>query len=92
MALASYSYITIPEAQDIVLNNTPLLGTEKVDLSDACGRIVSETVIATDDLPPFPASIKVDLWASYAPTCHTSLTRVIQVAPLTAGWLCSRII
>lgn len=61
MALAAYSFITIPEAQRIVLEHTPLLGTEQVELSAACGRTVSETITATDDLPPFPASIKVDL-------------------------------
>jgi len=67
--------IGIPEAQDTVLEHTPVLASEQVPLQEALGRVLADTVTATDDLPPFPASIKVrcrhgrwsgGLWT----TCH----------------------
>jgi hypothetical protein len=64
MALAAYSYVTIPDAQATVLAHTPRPGSELVELGAAAGRIVAETVRAADDLPPFPASIKVPLRAA----------------------------
>lgn len=51
--------IPIPEAQEIVLKNTNVLASELVPLEEAVGRVLADTVTAKDDLPPFPASIKV---------------------------------
>lgn len=59
MAAARYKMISIPEALETVLQHTPVLDTETVPLQAALGRILGHTVTARDDLPPFPASIKV---------------------------------
>lgn len=59
MAAAAYKMLLIPEAQNIVLEQTRVLGTEKVPLLQALGRTLAQTVTAPDSLPPFPASIKV---------------------------------
>lgn len=59
MANASaYKMISIPEAQAIVLEHTPVLPAETVSLHLALDRVLAETVTARDPLPPFPASIK----------------------------------
>ena len=54
-----YTMIPIPEAQRIVLDNTPVLPPETVTLPQALGRTLAVPVQAPDSLPPFPASIKV---------------------------------
>jgi hypothetical protein len=59
MALAGYSFITIPEAQEIVLSHTQLLPAEEISLAQAYGRTLAAPVTAADNIPPFPASIKV---------------------------------
>lgn len=59
MNSSPYKMISIPEAQAIVLGNTLVLGSEEIPLSHSEGRNLSESVTAKDDLPPFPASIKV---------------------------------
>lgn len=52
--------LPIPVAQDIVLSHCPgPLEAETVSLAEVEGRITAESVTARDDLPPFPASIKV---------------------------------
>lgn len=58
--LKSSDYPAIPpeEAMRIVLEHTPVLDTECVDLSQSLGRVLAEDVIALEDMPPFPASAK----------------------------------
>jgi len=48
--------IPIAEAIDIIKRETPLLGTEKVALGDAVGRVLAEDIVADTDLPPFDRS------------------------------------
>ena len=56
---ALYKMISIPEAQDAVLAETQCLPSTAVGLADADGHILAEDVKAPEDVPPFPASIKV---------------------------------
>ena len=56
---ALYKMISIPEAQKIVLNETRCLPSVSKALSEAQGCILAEDVQAPEDVPPFPASIKV---------------------------------
>ena len=56
---ALYKMISIPEAQDVVLAESQCLPSLSVNLADADGCILSEGVKAPEDVPPFPASIKV---------------------------------
>lgn len=56
---ALYKMITIPEAQQIVLKETTCLPSVSMTLHEAQGCILAEDVQAPEDVPPFPASIKV---------------------------------
>ncbi len=44
--------IPVKEARDIVLGQIPVLGTERVDLFSALGRVLAEDVVAPHDVPP----------------------------------------
>jgi molybdopterin molybdotransferase len=50
------SLISITEARQRVLDATSPLGTERVALDDALGRVLAEDVAAAGDVPPFPCS------------------------------------
>jgi len=56
--MIDYPMILPEEALRIVLERTPVLSTEWVELSEALGRVLAEEVIATEDMPPFPSSAK----------------------------------
>src|SRR5438874_1861283 len=56
MRASTYPMVTVDQAMAVVLAETPVLGTEEVDLERALGRVLAETVGAADDLPPFHAS------------------------------------
>ena len=56
---ALYKMISIPDAQEVVLRETLQTSTETRPLHSAIGTILAEDVLAVDNLPPFPASIKV---------------------------------
>lgn len=45
--------ISVRTALDLVLGNLPLVGSEHVALSQALGRVLSEPVLASRDVPPF---------------------------------------
>jgi molybdopterin molybdotransferase len=53
------------EAAALVLERTPVLGVERVALSDAFGRVLAEDLVADAALPAFPASA-VDGYAIHA--------------------------
>ena len=65
---ALYKMISIPEAQEFVLKETYPVGKVSVPLHEAVGRVLADSVKARDDLPPFPASIKV----RHALTCNAN--------------------
>jgi molybdopterin molybdotransferase len=48
--------IPVKEARDIVLGQVPILGTEKVDLFFALGRVLAEDISAPYDVPPYDNS------------------------------------
>lgn len=56
---SQYPLVSVADAQEVVTRESQTLPAEEVDLSQAAGRVLAETVTAKDDLPPFPASIKV---------------------------------
>lgn len=56
---SQYPLVSVAHAQEVVARESQTLPAEEVDLSKAAGRVLAETVTAKDDLPPFPASIKV---------------------------------
>eukprot|EP00983_Pelagomonas_calceolata_P099045 1158418-Pelagomonas_calceolata.AAC.4 len=58
---SKFPMIPIPQAQAIVLEQTRALGSEAVPLQDALGRILYAPVTSPDSVPPFPASVKVQM-------------------------------
>ena len=55
-----YKWVSIPEAQHIVLNAVHPLGKQRLDdILASVGYVLAEDVLAKEPLPPFPASIKV---------------------------------
>ena len=49
--------LSMDEALNIVLEHSKRQIVEEVSLFDACGRVCAENVLATENFPPFPASI-----------------------------------
>ncbi len=54
--MSEQEYITVQEALTAVLANVSVLPSETVPLMDGLGRILAESVIAEDSLPPFSNS------------------------------------
>ncbi len=48
--------ISITKALKIIKSKVVVLGTEKIDLNDAVGRVLAENIVADTDLPPFDRS------------------------------------
>lgn len=48
--------IPISEAISIITSKSTVLGTERIDLADAVGRVLAENIVADSDLPPFDRS------------------------------------
>lgn len=57
--------LTVEAARAAMLALCPPLGTERVSLGEALGRVLAEDVVATRDQPPFAASA-MDGWAMRA--------------------------
>jgi molybdenum cofactor synthesis domain-containing protein len=56
MQASTYPMVSVEWAQEIILGRTPVLGVEEVVLDEALGRVLAETVVAGEDMPPFAAS------------------------------------
>jgi molybdopterin molybdotransferase len=48
--------ISVEEALKLILDTTPLLGMEKVDIITALGRVIGEDIYSPSDIPPFDNS------------------------------------
>lgn len=48
--------ISVRQALQIVSRETHSLGTERIDLADAIGRVLGEDIVADTDMPPFDRS------------------------------------
>ncbi len=48
--------ISIAQALKIISHETAPLGSERIDLADAVGRVLAESIIADSDMPPFDRS------------------------------------
>jgi molybdopterin molybdotransferase len=79
--------IPVTDAIRIVLQQTSLLETESVSLSDALGRILAEDIVANTDLPPFDRA-QMDGYAVRA--CDVTNTparlRIVGESVAGAGW------
>lgn len=54
-----YALVSVVEGQQIVEKQAAALPSEEVGLQEALGRVLAQNVLASDDIPSFPASIKV---------------------------------
>ena len=61
---AGYKWVSIPEAQSVILQESVPLPEVATPLSEATGGILAQDVISREPLPPFPASIKVSVRAA----------------------------
>jgi molybdopterin molybdotransferase len=52
----SQPLITVSRAQELVLQATGRLESERVEIAGALNRVLAEDVVAVDDVPPFPCS------------------------------------
>ena len=79
--------ISVAEAIQIVRQQTQPLGTEKIDLPNALGRVLAQEVVADSDLPPFDRS-QMDGYAVRAAD-STSAPVTLRIAGESAagrGW------
>lgn len=56
MRASTYPLVDAAAAAALVLERTPVLGTEELVLADCPGRVLAEDVVAPAQLPPFAAS------------------------------------
>lgn len=56
MRASTYPLVAAAEAAALVLERTPVLGTEAVGLAECSGRVLAEDLTAPGQLPPFPSS------------------------------------
>lgn len=79
--------IPVSEAIQIVLQRSPRLGPEAVDLGDAMGRVLAEEIIADSDLPPFDRA-QMDGYAVRSADVASvpARLRVVGESAAGAGW------
>ena len=73
MTSSAYKMLSVEDATDLVLQNTPVLPTALAGLDTCLGHVLGETVTAREPLPPFPASMKVSRGQVYMLTFKTFL-------------------
>jgi len=79
--------ITVSEAIKFIDREVGLIGTEKVDIGSACGRILGEKIIADIDLPPFDRS-QMDGYAVMAKDVEKvpAKLRLVGESAAGSGW------
>jgi molybdenum cofactor synthesis domain-containing protein len=79
--------ITVADAIQIVLQQTPSLGTEPILLSDTVGRILAEDIVADTDLPPFDRAQMDGYAVCAADVANTpARLRIVGESAAGAGW------
>ena len=79
--------IDISEALKIIDRETGALGTEKIDLAHAVGRVLAKDVIADADLPPFDRSQMDGFAVVAADTINAPVTlRIAGESAAGRGW------
>src|SRR6185503_9085319 len=79
--------ISVAEAIQIVRQQTQPLGTEKVDLPNALGRVLAQEVVADSDLPPFDRSQMDGYAVCAADTTSAPVSlRIVGESAAGKGW------
>jgi len=76
--------ISVAEALQIIIQQTKLLGTERVDLPSALGRVLAQEVVADSDLPPFDRA-QMDGYAVHAADTLNAPVRLRIAGESAAG-------
>lgn len=79
MRASAYPLVDAAAAATLVLEHTPVLGTQHVRLIDAVGRVLAEDIVASVSLPAYPSSA-VDGYAIRAADAGKSLRVVGESA------------
>ena len=79
--------ISVAEAIQIVRQQTKTLGTEKVDLPNALGRVLAQEIVADSDLPPFDRSQMDGYAVRAADTTGAPVSlRIVGESAAGKGW------
>ncbi len=79
--------ISVAEAVQIVRQHAKPLGTEKVDLPSALGRVLAQEVVADSDLPPFNRSQMDGYAVRAADTTNAPVSlRIVGESAAGKGW------
>lgn len=79
--------IEISKALRIITRETPTLGTKRVELAGAVGRILREDIVADTDLPPFDRSQMDGFAVTAADTRNTPVTlQIVGESAAGRGW------
>lgn len=81
--------VSITEARELVLAQSPVLATVMVALADAVGCVLAEAVVAGEDVPPF-ANSAVDGYAVIAADLAAGSARLPVVGEVAAGAAATR--
>lgn len=82
-----HQMISVAEAVQIVRQQTKTLGTEKVDLPNALGRVLAQDVVADTDLPPFDRSQMDGYAVRAADTTSAPVSlRIVGESAAGKGW------
>lgn len=81
--------VSIAEARELVLAQSPVLATVMVALADAVGCVLAEAVVAGEDVPPF-ANSAVDGYAVIAADLAAGSARLPVVGEVAAGAAATR--
>ena|SRR6266404_6951378 len=82
--------LTVEEALESILSRVPRLGTERVDVLGALGRILAEPVVSHREIPPWPNS-SMDGYAIRAEDAGRGVALAV-VGRVEAGGLPSRVV
>jgi hypothetical protein len=79
---SAYKLMPVSAVHELINQYCWLLPAEEVAFTEALGSVLAKDVVASDDLPPFPASIKVSsrgqecsVWSWYDCTSLHALPR-----------------
>src|SRR5512145_2743903 len=80
--------LTVEEALEAILSRVSVIGTERVDVVGALGRVLAEPVVSRREIPPWPNS-SMDGYAVRAQDTGTG-ARLAIVGRVEAGALPTR--
>ncbi len=79
--------IPVSKAINIIKRETGVLGTERVNLADAVGRVLAENIVADTDLPPFDRSQMDGFAVTASETRNAPVTlKIVGESAAGSGW------